>query len=99
MRSVNPDSTTRGCPLRRSSNIIECAPWRNEEAVCPQALGALFDRVLRKKHARSTGPRQEPQDAGWLCWLRWVFSCKFNILREINGTRPNVELRHDVVFL
>src|SRR5665647_634173 len=56
MQSVYPNSTTRGCPLRRSSNIIEGGLRRNEEAPFPQARRALSSRVLRKKHARLGGP-------------------------------------------
>jgi len=57
VQSVDPESATRGCPLRRTLDISERALWRNEEAPRPQPVGALFDQVLRKKHAIRAAPK------------------------------------------
>ena len=54
MRSADPESTTRGCPLRRKMDISQANLWRNEEAPFPQGLEAVFKGVLRKKHAGQT---------------------------------------------
>lgn len=55
MQSVKPESTTRGRPLRRISDISECALWRNEEALYPQAPRTFFEPVLHKNHAYQNG--------------------------------------------
>ena len=49
--SCSPDSATGGRPPPSRCHIIGRTPLSNKEAPFPQALAALFGRVLRKKHA------------------------------------------------
>jgi len=46
-----PGSATGGCPPPSLCHINRTPPPSNEEAPFPQGLKALFERVLRKKHA------------------------------------------------
>jgi hypothetical protein len=57
---------------------------RNEEAPRPQGLAALFDQVLRKKHANETGPDTTPRTSAFCFGYAWVLSCKFITLQVIN---------------
>src|SRR5262245_15501942 len=49
--SRSPDSATGGCPPPSLCHINRTPPPSNEEGPFPQPLEALFERVLRKKHA------------------------------------------------
>lgn len=76
MRSADPESTTRGCPLRRKMDISRANLWRNEEAPFPQGLGAVFKGVLRKKHAGQT--TLEPVISGTpTSVIRLIISCSY----------------------
>src|SRR3954470_6211126 len=56
VRTAKSNSATQGVPPPSQNQISQRAPSSNQEAACSQALRALFEELLRKKHANGRPP-------------------------------------------